>query len=54
MLVDHLRVGLCVQDMTDDVKGDLSGDFEKVMVGLLMTPAQYDASECKGAIKVGG
>jgi len=38
-------------DLSDDVKSELSGDFEKVMLGLLMTPAQYDASECKAAIK---
>jgi len=53
--VDHLvRVFLCVQDLSDDIKSELSGDFEKVMLGLLMTPAQYDAFECKAAIKVGG
>ena len=53
--IDHLvRVFLCVQDLSDDIKSELSGDFEKVMLGLLMTPAQYDAFECKAAIKVGG
>ena len=41
-----------MQDLVDDLKSELSGDFEKVMVGLIMTPTQYDAHELKSAIKV--
>ena len=41
-----------MQDLIDDLKSELSGDFENVMVGLMKTPADYDASELKSAIKV--
>jgi len=41
-----------MQDLVDDLKSELSGDFEKVMVGLMMTTVGYDAHELKSAIKV--
>ena len=41
-----------MQDLVDDLKSELSGNFEKVMVGLMMTTAGYDAHELKAAIKV--
>lgn len=41
-----------MQDLVDDLKSELSGNFEKVMVGLMMTTVGYDAHELKAAIKV--
>ena len=43
---------LSMQDLVADLKSELSGDFEKVMVGLMMTTVEYDAHELKSAIKV--
>ncbi|KAL2100375.1 hypothetical protein ACEWY4_004769 [Coilia grayii] len=37
--------------LEDALKAALSSDFEKVVLGLLMTPAQYDAHELKHAMK---
>ena len=37
--------------MVDDIKGELSGDFEKTVLALLMPPTDYLASEVKRAIK---
>ena len=39
------------QDFVDDIKGELSGDFEKTVLALLMPPSHYLASEVKRAIK---
>ena len=42
------------RDLVDDLKSELSGDFEKVLLGLMMTPARFDAHELKCAIKGAG
>ena len=39
------------QDLIDDLKSELSGDFEKTMIGLVMPLAEYLASEVKRAVK---
>ena len=41
-----------VQDLIQDLKSELSGNFEKVILALMMTPAQYDAFELRSAMKV--
>lgn len=41
----------CTQDLVDDIKSELSGDFEKTVLALLMPPSHYLASEVKRAIK---
>jgi hypothetical protein len=38
----------------DDLKSELSGDFEKVMLGLMMTPAEFDAFSIKDAVRGAG
>lgn len=39
------------KDLPSALKGALSGHLETVMVGLMKTPPQYDASELKSAMK---
>lgn len=35
-----------------DLKSELSGNFEKLVLAMLKTPAQFDAAELHDAIKV--
>ncbi|XP_067277237.1 annexin A11a isoform X2 [Pseudorasbora parva] len=42
------------KDLVKDLKSELSGNFEKAVLAMLKTPAQYDASELKEAIKGAG
>lgn len=35
----------------EELKSELSGDFEKVMVGLMMLPAEFDASCIRAAVR---
>ncbi|KAJ8347097.1 hypothetical protein SKAU_G00284980 [Synaphobranchus kaupii] len=42
------------KDLDDDVKSELTGNFEKVVVGLLMPAPKYDAYELKNAMKGAG
>lgn len=41
------------RDLIDDLNDELSGDFKKVVVGMYMSPVEYDVKEiytaCKGA-----
>lgn len=39
------------QDLVEDIKKAVSGDLEKVLVGLLKTPAAFDAQELMSAMK---
>lgn len=41
-----------LQDLIADLKSELSGNFRDVVLGLMMTPAEYDASEVYKAIQV--
>ena len=43
---------MIMQDIIRELKSELSGNFEKVVLGLLMTPAEFDAHELKVAMKV--
>ncbi|KAL0965612.1 hypothetical protein UPYG_G00283540 [Umbra pygmaea] len=42
------------KDLVDDLRGELTGNFEKVVLGLLMTAPVYDAYELKNAMKGAG
>ncbi|XP_069039124.1 annexin A4 [Lepisosteus oculatus] len=42
------------KDMPDEIKSELTGNFEKVVVGLLMTAPMYDAYELRNAMKGAG
>lgn len=39
------------RDLIQDLKSELSGNFERVILGLMMTPAEYDAFELRNAMK---
>jgi annexin A7/11 len=41
------------KDMVKDLKSELGGHFEDVVVALMMPPDEYDAYECRRAMKVG-
>ncbi|XP_069781258.1 LOW QUALITY PROTEIN: annexin A5-like [Narcine bancroftii] len=42
------------RDLLEDLKSELGGKFEKVIVGLMKTPLQYDISELHNALKGAG
>ncbi|XP_068948868.1 annexin A3 [Petaurus breviceps papuanus] len=42
------------KDLKDDLKSDLSGDFEHLMVALITPPAKFDAKQLKKAMKGSG
>ncbi|XP_048474711.1 annexin A4 isoform X2 [Rhincodon typus] len=39
------------RDLISDLKSEISGNFEQVVLGLMMTPVMYDVHELKKAIK---
>eukprot|EP00079_Xenopus_tropicalis_P033034 XP_017946805.1 PREDICTED: annexin A3 isoform X1 [Xenopus tropicalis] len=41
----------CGKELKDDLKGDLSGNFEHIMVSLILPPAYFDAKQLKKAMK---
>ncbi|XP_072409993.1 annexin A4-like isoform X1 [Chiloscyllium punctatum] len=42
------------RDLISDLKSEISGNFEQVVLGLMMTPVLYDVHELKKAIKGAG
>lgn len=41
-----------LQDLMADLKSELSGSFAKLILGLMLTPAQYDAKQLRKAVEV--
>mmetsp|Transcript_5027 Transcript_5027/g.10888 ORF Transcript_5027/g.10888 Transcript_5027/m.10888 type:complete len:303 (+) Transcript_5027:95-1003(+) len=39
------------KDLIAEVKSETSGDYERALTGLLLSPAEYDARCCKNAMK---
>ncbi|KAJ8379988.1 hypothetical protein SKAU_G00007660 [Synaphobranchus kaupii] len=50
---DHYKTSVG-KDMMDDLKSELSGNFRKVILAMMMTPPVYDAFELRNAIKGAG
>lgn len=42
------------QDLVRDLKSELTGHFEHLVLAMLMSSARFDAAEIREAIKVGG
>ncbi|XP_078421529.1 annexin A4-like [Cetorhinus maximus] len=42
------------RDLISDLKSEISGNFEQVVIGLMMNPVKYDVHELKKAIKGAG
>ncbi|XP_037611104.1 annexin A4-like isoform X1 [Sebastes umbrosus] len=42
------------KDLFHDLKSELTGNFEKLVLAMMKSPAQFDASECREAIKGAG
>lgn len=43
-----------MQDLIDDLKSELSGNFERVIVGMMMPTVLYDVEELRRAMKGAG
>lgn len=50
--VFHVLACFFLKELASALKSALSGHLETVILGLLKTPAQYDASELKASMKV--
>ena len=44
---------MLLQDLLADLKSELSGSLAKLILGLMLTPAQYDAKQLRKAVEVG-
>lgn len=47
-------VSVFLQDLIHDIKSEISGNFETLVVAMLKSQAEYDAAELHNAIAVSG
>jgi annexin A6 len=47
-----MTVALSLQDLMADLKSEISGDLARLILGLMMPPAHYDAKQLKKAMEV--
>lgn len=47
-----VTLGLSLQDLMADLKSEISGDLARLILGLMMPPAHYDAKQLKKAMEV--
>lgn len=52
MVLSYSKHFFHLQDLIKDLHSELSGDFRKLVMATLKTPAEFDASELNSAIKV--
>ena len=45
-------MSFCLQDLLKDLKYELGGNFETIVIALMMPSADYDATSLRKAIKV--
>lgn len=50
-LIANEYLSACGKELKDDLKGDLSGNFEHLMVSLVLPPAVFDAKQLKKAMQ---
>lgn len=51
-VVELFQTCFHLQDLIKDLHSELSGDFRKLVMATLKTPAEFDAYELNSAIKV--
>lgn len=49
----HQGLHFAGQDLMADLKSEISGDLARLILGLMMPPAHYDAKQLKKAMEVG-
>lgn len=47
-----MTLTLPLQDLMADLKSEISGDLARLILGLMMPPAHYDAKQLKKAMEV--
>lgn len=52
MLFSTCNILLSPQDLIEDLKYELTGKFERLIVSLMRTPPYHDAKEIHDAVKV--
>ena len=50
----HVISLFCTQDLIEDLKSELGGNFESVIIGLMMPTVEYCAKQVHSAIKGAG